>query len=83
MYIYSAICMCFPKSNKAQFVIEYNIWLINYSINPARFTYKCRISCVLIRMAIDGSSAVQHEKIVFINNICSINQITVPIIVMQ
>ena len=34
MYIYSAICMCFPKSNKAQFVIEYNIWLINYSINP-------------------------------------------------
>ena len=35
-------------------------------------------------MAIDGSSAVQNEKIiVFINNICSINQITVPIVVMQ
>ena len=70
MYIYSAICMCFPKSNKAQFVIEYNIWLINYSINPRQ-------------VPIDGISAVQNEKIVFINNICSINQITVPIIVMQ
>ena len=34
-------------------------------------------------MAIDGISAVQNEKIVFINNICSINQINVPIIVMQ
>ena len=61
--------------------MEYNIglWLINYSINPHQVPYKCRISCVLIHVAIDGSNAVQNEKIVFINNICSINQITVPI----
>ena len=70
MCIYSAICMYFPKSNKAQFVIEYTIRL-----TPSRSPYKCRISCVLIRVAIDGS-AVQNEKIVFIN-ICSINQTTV------
>ena len=86
MYIYILQYVCvFLNQNKAQFVIEYNIWLTNYSINPRQvpIIYKCRISCVLIRMAIDGSSAVQNEKIVFINNICSINQITVTIIVMQ
>ena len=57
--------------------------LLTIRLTPARSPYKCRISCVLICMVIDGSSAVQNEKIVFINNICSINQITVPIIVMQ
>ena len=35
MYLVHVVGMYYSLTNKAQFVIEYNIWFyINYSINP-------------------------------------------------